>query len=400
MSTEDGETERLPPPMTFRWTPAKWVATGALMLGVAGVVLAARARNAPRTVAPVPDVSVEGDRISIRAGAPTWSYVEFAQASVGQPIAPAPVPGRVAFDEARSQPIFAPLPGRVETVAVRLGQRVDAGERLVAVRSTALVDLSKQIEQLHADEAARAKVVDRLRALVELKAVPEKDLVAAQQELRQAELAREAAELKLKSLPGVASNDGLYWLTASRSGVVVERSVLTGQEVGPERADPLLVVAEIDEVIVTADVPEDAVTGIDVGQPATVMSAALPERALEGRVEYVGEVVDPLRRMVNVRVRVPNADKLLRPNAFVQVTFASDGPRRVVLPAEAVVTDDQRSFVFVRSADQPQRLERRLVTPGRRSEGQVEIVDGLAPGETYVAKGAILLLNAVDLADS
>jgi multidrug efflux pump subunit AcrA (membrane-fusion protein) len=97
---------------------------------------------------------------------------------------------------------------------------------------------------------------------------------------------------------------------------------------------------------------------------------------------------------------VPNADKLLRPNAFVQVTFASDGPRRVVLPAEAVVTDDQRSFVFVRSADQPQRLERRLVTPGRRSEGQVEIVDGLAPGETYVAKGAILLLNAVDLADS
>ena len=45
-----------------------------------------------------------------------------------------------------------------------------------------------------------------------------------------------------------------------------------------------------------------------------------------------------------------------------------------------------------------QRLQRRRVVPGRNREGKVEILDGLRPGETFVAKGALLLLNAIDLA--
>jgi len=66
------------------------------------------------------------------------------------------------------------------------------------------------------------------------------------------------------------------------------------------------------------------------------------------------------------------------------------------VPAEAVVTDDQQSFVFVRGAGDA--LQRREVALGRQRAGQVEIVRGLSPGETYVTKGALLLLNAVDLA--
>ena len=72
---------------------------------------------------------------------------------------------------------------------------------------------------------------------------------------------------------------------------------------------------------------------------------------------------------------------------------------RVVVPAEAVVTDDQQ-LVRLRAArtTSPARLERRAVVPGRQRGGEVEILAGLQPGETYVAKGAILLLNAIDLA--
>ena len=101
--------------------------------------------------------------------------------------------------------------------------------------------------------------------------------------------------------PGGAS---LYWLTAPRAGVIVERTVLAGQEVGPDRTEPLLVIADLGEVIVTADVPEDQVSMLAVGEAARVRSAAAPDRALDGRVEYVGEVVDPTRRMVDVRVRL------------------------------------------------------------------------------------------------
>jgi membrane fusion protein, heavy metal efflux system len=372
------------------------VATGVVLV-VATLWLLHRETTVTAVAAPAP-FTVDHETIHVADGAATWGYLALATATMGDPIAPEPVPARVAFDEARSEPVVAPLAGHVESVAVRLGQRVDQGDRLLAIRSTALVDVYKELEQSKSEAAAREKAVTRLRALVALKAEPEKELLAAEQDLRQSQLARDAAQLKLRSLDVGEAGGNLYWLTASRSGVVVERTVLAGQEVGPDRADPLLVIADLGEVIVTADVPEEQVSTVRVGQTARIVSPAAPERTIEGRVEYVGEVVDPTRRMVDVRVRVANDDRSLRPNAFVQVALATDGSPRVVVPAEAVVNDDQEAFVFVRHAEHPDSLERRAVTLGFQRAGQAEILSGLAPGETYVSKGAILLLNAIDLA--
>jgi RND family efflux transporter MFP subunit len=371
---------------------------GALAL-VGAVAAVLGGRHASRTAAEVaPPFSVDGERIQIRDHAPTWSYLEFATANPQDPVPPAPVPARVAFDEARAAPVIAPLPGRIDAVPVRLGQRVVAGDRLVAIRSPDLVDLTKEVELKRTEEAARGKVVERLRSLVDLRAEPARKLIDAQQELAQAQLARQAAELKLRSLSVAQDDSGLYWLLAPRAGVVVQRDVLIGQEVGRERAEPLMVIAELDEVIVSADVPESDVAGLQVGQAAEVLPSAAAEPPVRGRIEYIGEVIDPQRRMVEVRVRVPNGDHPLRPNAFVQVAFSPGNTQCIVVPAEAVVTDDQQSFVFVRREDQPTALERREVVLGRQHGGRVEIEHGLAAGETYVTKGAILLLNAVDLA--
>ena len=138
------------------------------------------------------------------------------------------------------------------------------------------------------------------------------------------------------------------------------------------------------------------VQGLQVGEPARVLPTGTSDAGLGGRIEYIREVVDPQRRMVEVRVRVPNTDHALRPNAFVQVAFVPTDTPRIVVPAEAVVTDDQQSFVFVRDGS---HLDRREVVLGRQRGGRAEVLQGLAPGETYVTKGAILLLNAVDLAN-
>ena len=382
-----------PPSGGVVWRP--WaVAIGAVAFAALAVALL---RPGGRTAAEVPSpFAVDGDRIVLGATAPTWHYLDFARAEVQPPVAPAAVPGRVAFDESRAAPLVAPLPGRVDAVSVRLGERVTRGDRLIAVRSRDLIDLTKEIELKRAEENAKAKTAERLRALVELRAEPSKKLIDAEQELAQAQLARQGAELKLRSLSVANDAAGLYWLLAPRDGVVVQRNVLVGQEVGPDRSDPLMVVAELDEVIVSADVPEADVAGLTVGEPATVVPATAGAQPLLGRTEYVGEVIDPERRMVEVRVRAPNPGGTLRPNAFVQVSFAAGGDAQVVVPAEAVVTDDQQSFVFVRGAGDA--LQRREVALGRQRAGQVEIVRGLSPGETYVTKGALLLLNAVDLA--
>lgn len=372
-----------------------------LVVGLAAVLVlavgAALLRSHGQTEALVPPpFAVDGERVAIQPGTATWSYLDFARAEPQAPVVAAPLPGRVAFDEGRAAPVVAPLAGRVDAVPVRLGERVAAGDRLLAVRSSDLIDLTKELELQRAAEAAKTKTVERLRALVELNAEPRRKLLDAEQDLAQVRLARQSAELKLNSLSVAHDDAGLYWLLAPRGGVVVERAVLAGQQVGPERSEPLLVIAELDEVIVRADVPEAELTGLTAGRAADVLINGSGGARLTGRIEYVGEVIDPARRMIEVRVRVPNPDRSLRPNAFVQVVFAAGDESPIVVPAEAVVTDDQQSFVFVRGADDV--LQRREVALGRQRAGRVEIARGLSPGDTYVTRGAILLLNAVDLA--
>ncbi|GBD25052.1 Cobalt-zinc-cadmium resistance protein CzcB [bacterium HR30] len=374
-----------------------WRKTLAILFVGLGITLVLLWHRPSSRELPQSPITVEGPTVRMEAGSPVLGYIKLEQARLQRVLEPEPVPGRVAVAESRAEPVVAPLQGRVDVVAVRLGQRVNPGDRLVSVRSPALVDLLHEIEVLQASEAVRAKTVERLAALVQLRAAAEKDLLAAQLKLEEVRLSRRAAELKLRSRPMQVSSDGAYWLLAPRGGVVVERDVLVGEEVGPDRAQPLLVIADLSEVVVTADVPEHRATWLHAGGRAKIRSGALPGRIWTGEIEYVSEVVDPQRRMVNVRIRVANPDHLLRPNAFVQVVFDPGDGEVVVVPAAAVVTDDQQAYVFVMTSQEPPTLKRRDVTTGRQNEHAVEILSGLEPGESYVAEGANLLANAMNL---
>jgi cobalt-zinc-cadmium efflux system membrane fusion protein len=240
-----------------------------------------------------------------------------------------------------------------------------------------------------------------VRDLVNLRAVPEKDLLLAEEELREAEIALRTAEGKRRSFRlGALDHGGLYWLEAPRAGTVVDRHALVGMEVGPDRGEALLSIAMLDEVVVIADLLETDVAGVKPGQKAIVTPGSAADKPLPGTVEYVAAVVDPVRRTVAVRVRVPNPGQELRPNAFAQVSFVeADTTRKIVVPTEAVVTDGQKSVIFIREEKRPgeYRFLRREVHAGRSRDGKTEILEGLKAGETYVARGALLLLNALDL---
>src|SRR5205814_969611 len=110
----------------------------------------------------------------------------------------------------------------------------------------------------------------------------------------------------------------------------------------------------------------------------------------KGNIDHISEVVDARRRTVEVRVRLENKDRKLRPNAFVEVVSTPlRATRQIRLPESAVVTEGSKSLVFV--SVKPGRLEPVEVLTGRRRDGEVEISSGLPAGAQYVAKGALLL---------
>ncbi len=351
----------------------------------------------PPALAPLPGVTADATGVSIAADAPQWRYVTLAVAAAGKPLDPLPAPGRVGFDEARSASLGSPLGGRVETVRVHLGDAVKAGDRLFSVRSGDFADLGRDEQIAREQVALKTRILERQRELFRLQAAPEKDVLAADADLKEAEFALKAASARRASLAIETSGENIFWVKAPRGGTVVDLDVSAGQEVGPDRDRPLMRISDLDEVLVLADVPENDVRAFKKGVTVTIeLQSASGSR--EGVVQVVSEVVDLHRRTVEVRVRVENKDRLLRPNSFVQVVApAESGDAVIRVPDAAVVTAGSKQYAFVQRG--PGRLEKLVVTTGRRRDAELEVLSGLQPGDTFVSHGALLLLNQVELAN-
>ena len=377
------------------WFAAAGLGLGAVLtLGaVLGGATAAEAEPPLGVSAPV----VKGESVQIAPDGPQWQYIELAVATEAPALVPLPAPGRVELDERRSASVGTPLNGRVDEMRVRIGDRVKAGDKLFSVRSAAFADLDREFKSAETEVMDKQRVADRVRSLVQLQAAPEKDLQSAEADLRQAKLALQGAQAKRASLSVSTQGDNLFWVMAPRSGTVVDLDVVSSQEVTPDRDKPLLRISDLGEVLVVADVQEADASALREGQKVNVSTQG-GSVVRQGTIERVSEVVDPQRRTVTVRARLMNDDRALRPNAFVEMTpLTSSGNTRVRVPASAVVTNGERSVVFV--AREAGRLERVPVTVGRRRDGEVDLMAGLDAGSRYVARGALLLENTIELAD-
>lgn len=364
---------------------------------LAGLIFASWLLVRTRETAPeaIHRLRVQGNTIHIPDQAPQWRYVELSVASEAPPLPPPPVPGRVGFDEKRTASLSAPLPGRVERVLVRIGDRVEEGDRLFNVRSAAWADLEREMASARANVEVKKRIAARTRELVAIRAAPEKDALAAEADLHEAELAARASAAKRSSLRIAPEGDNLFWVIAPRSGTVVDLDVVASQEVQPSGDHPLVRISELSEVLVLADVQETDAYDLHVGGQVTIRTRA-GSLTRTGTIERISEVVDPKRRTVELRIRAANEDRALRPNSFVDVELQSDpSQKRIRVPAEAVVTDGQTSVVFVSRGEG--QLERVAVTPGRQRAGEIELRSGLQPGSRFVSKGAILLLNQLEL---
>jgi len=314
---------------------------------------------------------------------------------LGEPLPYPPVTGRVKTLETFTAPCFAPLSGRVVDVRVRIGAQVAAGDKLVAVRTGDLAAMQRDVSGARLAVKTKQAIADRLAQLVESRAASNNDLLVARSELEDARFAAQAADARLRSLAVTQEGEMQYWILANRAGVVVQLEASPGKLVGPDSEHPVATVADLNEVLILADVPQRQATllheGLDV-------SLELPggNKHLSGKIENLSQVVDPERQTVPVRIRAANNERLLRPNGYIDVIFsASLEDKILVVPSAAVVTDGEKAVVFVEI--QPGVLKRREVQVGRQTREKVQILSGLSAGEKVVTRGALLLLNALNI---
>jgi cobalt-zinc-cadmium efflux system membrane fusion protein len=319
-------------------------------------------------------------------------------------------PARIVADPNRTARVLPPVQGRVTAVLVRLGDRVEQGQPLVTLESpdadaAVATFLQAQAGERQARATLQKAETDLARAsdLYQVRAVAEKDLLAAQNDAAQARLGLEGAEaarqqafrkLELLGLEPATFRQAAL-VRAPISGKVLEVNVAPGEYRGAvathsdTTTPPLLTIADLGTVWVQADVPEPLLRLVHVGQPVTITLVSFPDEVFGGTVSRIGDVLDPQTRSLKVTVTLPNPAGRFRPEMFGSIR--QPGPRHSlpVLPADAVVLEYGRPVVFVERA--PGQFERRAVATGARAESLVAITRGVQAGERIVVDGAVLL---------
>lgn len=341
-----------------------------------------------------PSWHVENESVQLERPSPARFSSHVVE--LGEPLPSPTVTARVTTIERLVAPSYPPLPGRVAEIAVRVGDRVKEGDKLVRIKTGDLTVLQSEAAAARLNVATKEATIGKLERMVEARLASERELILARAELAEAKLAARTAQSRLRSLSvGRAGNEG-FWVLANRSGTVVQLGAALGQQVRPEQDTPVATVADLDEVMVIADVTQPEAGRLAVGGTARISIPGSTDAPLDGTIELVSDVVDPERQTVPVRVRVANTERRLRPNAYVDVEFVTSASAPVLrVPASAVVRDGSKTVVFIDLGDQ--RYRAREVEVGRRSKSEVEIIRGLEPGEPIVVSNALLLLNAIEL---
>ena len=333
----------------------------------------------------------QGDKILVPEGSALRNRLTVMPAQL-QPVSPMLVlPAVVESNPARTAAVLPALGGRVLELKVGLGDRVIKGQALAVIESPDLAqaydDDAKAADALKLAEKALARQQEQSK----IGTVSDQDLDQAKSNYAQAAAEYLRTQAHLKTLGAAADTkpaSRVLTVTAPVSGSLTALSVTPGTIIN-DPTQPIMTIADLSTVWVTAMVPEKDVAAVSKNQDAEVRLVAYPERVLHGKVLFVSDVIEPDTRRNKLRIAFANADYALKPNMFATATLMGAQRSRIVLPSSALLMNNDRTSVFVAVA--PWTFERRIVDPELEEGTSVAIRSGLNAGDQVVVKGGILL---------
>jgi len=329
--------------------------------------------------------------------------------------------GRVV-PAANKQAVIAPPVGGILAGGQipRIGQRVAQGQTIAVLQQTATsaeqaqvraaaASISLENARLEADsrtavgevELARVRLdlaqkeANRAQRLYERKAFSERQLQAAESDLKSAKAGYDTAVKRVAALTSsrflaaaranVGSANASFAVRAPLSGYVTKVNKSIGEQVAPGEA--ILEISNLDTVWIEAPIFERDLNRLGGGAGATFTTAAYPGQEFRGSLVDIGAEIDERTRAATVVFQVPNGGRALRIGMQANVSLdAGESVTAMMIPRSAVLDNEGKKLVYVLLSGE--EFQRREVTLGDEYGDQVAVLSGLSKGECVVTQGA------------
>lgn len=283
--------------------------------------------------------------------------------------------------------------GIVEKIHFQSGEEVAKGQLLLELRKD--TDLAKLASQKASAELAS---INLRRDQSQLK------IHAASQATVDTDLANlKSAEAEVAQQEAVIAQKTLRAPFAGRLGI---RAVDLGQYIGA--GSVIVTLQALDPIFLDFTLPQQALNGIEVGQPIDASVDAFPGKTFTGEIVAINSKVDQASRNVQVRASLPNADHKLMPGMFASIEIVTGKAERLItLPQTAIVYAPFGNSVFLvqqnaAAGDKGPALsaQQTFVRLGATRGDEVAVLEGVAEGATVVTAGQVKLRNGTPLAIS
>lgn len=294
--------------------------------------------------------------------------------------------------------------GRVQQIRVRVGDRVGAGEALATFDNIEAGEglaeyrgAVAELQRLKLQQASAQRISERNRELSDLGAIAKKNAELSQVEaqsagdsvrVQESVIAGLVSRLRRLDVEQVNVTNPTTLIRAPFAGVVIKAQTAPGNVFDPD--DELFSIADLSHVWVQAEVYEQDLGRVKIGQPAIITVDTYPGEKFRGQVTYLGDILDPQTRTARVRCEVANPDVRLKLDMFAAIQLPTHFSRRaLVVPASAIQQMNGSDVVFIRKSQTA--FETRPVRTGKTLDDVTEIQSGLRQGEGVVSTGSFHL---------
>lgn len=288
--------------------------------------------------------------------------------------------GQFQLDERRLHTVTTKFEGYIEKLHVNAtGQPVKRGQPLMEVYSPELV--SAQEEYLITWNGRQLLSNGTEESLVGVSRLAE----SALKRLRNWDISD--AQLQRLKKDGKATRT--LTLYSPANGVVLEKMAVAGMRFMP--GEPLFKITDLSTIWLLADVFEQDLALVHVGQSVKISVNAYPEKELIGKIAYIYPTVTPETRTAKIRVELGNPSGILKPDMYASVQLISSHGKvkALMVPDSAILDSGTRQIVLIQRAEG--LFEPREVKLGMRGNGYVEVIEGISAGEEVVVSANFLI---------
>lgn len=307
--------------------------------------------------------------------------------------------GELTADQDREAHVSPRVSGRVLQIMKTVGDAVRAGEILATIESTELGQAQSAFLEAQARFGQTRGTCERQRQLFRDDLIAKKELLAAENQVRLAEIEMEKTRNQLQvlgfgpdrmaTLARTRRIDASLPIVAPIPGVITTKHITIGEHVTPGDDKPIYTISDPSRLWANATLFEKDLARVRSGQKAIVTTPAYPGMSYVGQVSLISTALAEDTRTAKARIVVTNPDRTLKPEMFANIRITVGSQTALALPESALLLDKQATFSFVQTG--PETFEKRPVQVGAKAGIYFPVLSGLKAGDNVVVAGGFTL---------